>query len=48
MSISNSKYFKFLALVLTQLMSNGWMVGSYTGGILTAEESADFGPFNPR
>lgn len=48
MSISNSKLFKLLALVLTHLIINGWMIGSYTGGMLTAEDAADYTPLKPR
>jgi hypothetical protein len=47
MSRSISKYFNLLALVLTQLIINGWMIGTYTGGILTAEDTADYGPSKP-
>ncbi|GEM_PF-3419105 len=47
MSIAINKSFKFMALVLTHLTINGWMTGSYSGGMLTAQDSDDFGSSEP-
>lgn len=42
MTFSISYQIKSLTLIVVSVMLNGWMTGSHTGSILTAEHHSDF------
>jgi hypothetical protein len=42
MTISMIKQTKLAMAVVVNVMLNGWMTGSYTGGVLTGEQPADY------
>lgn len=42
MPISMIKQAKLVMAVVVNVMLNGWMTGSYTGGVLTGEQAADY------
>jgi hypothetical protein len=42
MTFSISHHIKGLTLIVISVILNGWMIGSYTGSILTAQDLSDF------
>lgn len=42
MTFSISHQIKGLTLTVISVILNGWMIGSYTGSILTAQDLSDF------
>lgn len=42
MTISLTKQIKLLTLIVVNIMLNGWMTGSYTGGVLTSDHESDY------